>query len=140
MTSTGSALADVVDAVTTLTHHRTKLVAGLRWTGERHAVLRAPRAVAINAVAATISFLADALYASRAQRGIDAHVVHEGNVAIIQLTTGLDNATLTDAAHHLMLLLGDTADIGVFLSNGILEIELMVRSIARGTANVVAQV
>lgn len=140
VTPSGCPLADVIDASTTLAHHRTKLIAGLHWTGERHAVLRAPRAVAINAVAATISFLSDAIYASRAQRRIDANVVLAGTVATIQLTTGLDNAVLTDAAHHLMLLLGDTADIGVFVSDGILEIELAVRGIARGTANVAAQI
>lgn len=140
VTASGCALADVIDASTTLVHHRTKLIAGLQWRGERHAVLRAPRAIAINAVAATIGFLSDAIYTSRAQRGIEANVILEGTVAIIQLTTGLDNAVLTDAAHHLMMLLGDTADIGVFVSNGVLEIELAVRSIARGTANVPAQI
>jgi hypothetical protein len=130
VTAAGCALVDVVDAATTLAHHRTKLVAGVRWHGDRRATLRAPRAVAINAVAAALGCLADAIYATRDPRGIDATIAMEGTVAVIQLTTGLENAALTEVAHHLMLLLGDTADIGVFVSGGVLELELAVRPAA----------
>jgi hypothetical protein len=138
VTAAGCTLMDVVDAASTLSHHRTKLIDGIRWNGDRRAILRAPRAVAINAVAAAIGSLADAIYASRDHRGIDATIVMEGTVAVIQLATGLENAALTEVAHHLMLLLGDTADIGVFVSGGILELELVVRPTTPPRVSVVA--
>jgi hypothetical protein len=130
VTAAGCPLSEVLEAASILAHHRTKLIAGVRCSGDRRAILRAPRAVAINAVAASFGILADAIYAARGRQGIDVAVVMEGTIAVLQLTTGLENAALTEVAHHLMLLLGDTAEIAVYVSNGLLEIELAVRPAA----------
>lgn len=130
VTAVGCSLGEVLDAAMTLAHHHTKLIAGVRCTGDRSSILRAPRAVAINAVAAALGMLADGIYASRAQHGIDMNIVMREAGAVLRLGTGLDQAALTDVAQHLTLLLGDTPEIAVSVLNGDLEIELAIRMTA----------
>lgn len=127
VTAVGCPLAEVLDAAMTLAHHRTKLVAGVRCTGDRGSILRAPRAVAINTVAAALGMLADAMNAGSTGHGIGMSIVRQGNGALLQLESGLGHDALADVADHLRLLLGDTPEIAVSVLNGILEIELAIR-------------
>jgi hypothetical protein len=103
---------DIIAQATTLAHHRTKLVAGVKWTGQCRDVLRVPRMVAVNALAAALAGVAESI-SPKAERGIEATITSKDEMAIVELRADVPSATIFALASQLAVLCGDGSLVGV---------------------------
>lgn len=102
-------LDDVIEQATTLAHHKTKLVGGVRRPDSVHCTVRAHRANVISSVSAALSEIADALVHQRGSQGIAIAVIVGEREARVQLAAALDPVAYATISEHLRLLLTDTA-------------------------------
>jgi hypothetical protein len=100
---------EIVDAASTLAYHHTKLAGGLHWPRALpNVILVAPVSIAVNAVAAAVSGLANEIALSRGERGIAASFVARDGMAGFRLEApDLDAFTIADHAAQLARLVGD---------------------------------
>ncbi len=138
VTPSGCSLAEVLDAATTLAYHRTKLVAGVRWTGDRSITLRASRPVVVTAVSAALTSIADELSATGERSGVDGEIRVEGTVAVIRLRAALGADGIPRIAEPLPLLGGDSSESAIGGDAGVLELELE-RRVTQPTAALLAR-
>lgn len=138
VTPSGCSLAEVLDAAAILAYHRTKLVSGVRWSGDRSVSLRASRPVVVTALSAALTCIADELYATGECTGVDGEVRIEGSVVVIRLRADLGPYGMTSIAEQLQLLVGDSSEIAIGVDGGVLELEL-VRRVAQPTAALLAR-
>ena len=106
--ASGCPLADVIDAASTLAHHRTKLVGGVRLPEAVACTLQTPRPVAISALSAALSELADALAHDRRSTGISLIVTRGESEVRVQMFADVTPVVFDAVADHLRLLLADT--------------------------------
>jgi hypothetical protein len=103
---------DIINQAVTLAHHRTKLVEGVTWTGECREPLRVPRTVAVNALAAALAGVAEAIPAN-ATRGIAAAITTRDDMVVIDLRADVPVPTIFALATQLAVLVGDGSLVGV---------------------------
>lgn len=127
--TSGCALEDVLETAITLANHRTKLVGGVLRPARVTGALVTPRAVAISAVAAALSGIAEQLEGVRSPRGIEILVVLDEVSARIRLRAALDAVAITIAADHLRLLLDEGAGIEVHIGASLIELAFPLRRV-----------
>jgi hypothetical protein len=103
---------DIIAQATTLAHHRTKLVAGVTWKGQCRDMLRTPRMVAVNALAAALAGVAESITPD-ADRGIAATIVGKDNMAIVELRADVPSSIIFTLATQLAVLCGEGSLVGV---------------------------
>jgi hypothetical protein len=105
-------LHDIIGPATTLAHHRTKLVEGVTWSGECRELLAVPRIVAVNALAAALAGIAEAIPRGAA-RGITGTILIAQDVAIVELRADVAATAIGELASHLSVLVGDSSHVRV---------------------------
>ena len=121
-----TAVAEIIDAATTLSHHHSKLVRGVTWSGAGSlAFVDVPRPVAVSTLAAALTAIAGELVASRSSGGIQGRVERRAAEVVIGLTApALTAAWLTGLAASLRTLAGDGRGIGLRVGPELLEVVL----------------
>ncbi len=114
----------IVDASTTLAHHHTKLVGGVRWVlAAAPASVPVPLQVAVNTVAAGLSSLSKAIHAHRGRRGIEITLAGDAADARFQITApDLDAAQIAVCAAALAGLTGDSQGVQVRARTSVIEL------------------
>jgi len=127
MSTSGCALEDVIDAAITLAHHRTKLVGGVLRPARAIGALQTSRPVAISALSAALSGIAEQLEGARSPRGIAITVLLDDLTVHVRMSAALDAVAISIAADHLRLLLDESSGIEVRIGEGIIELAFPLR-------------
>lgn len=106
--SAACSLEDVIDAALTLAHHRTKLVGGVRRPAPTRATLQAPRPIAVTALSAALTQIADSLCHARRASGMGAIVTQGDREVRVQITAEVEPYVFAALGDHMRLLLADT--------------------------------
>lgn len=123
-----TAVAEIIDAATTLAHHHSKLVRGVTWSGVSSlAFVDVPRPAAVSTLAAALSTMAGQLVTARSMGGIQGRVERSPDELVIVLAAAaLTPAWLADLVVSLRTLAGEGRGIG--LRVGPAQLELVLRT------------
>lgn len=121
-----TAVAEIIDAATTLAHHHSKLVRGVTWTGAGSiAFVDVPRPAAVSTLAAALTAMAGELVTARSSSGIQGRVERLPAEVVIGLTApSLTPSWLTGLAASLRTLAGEGRGIGLRVGPERLELVL----------------
>jgi len=121
-----TAVAEIIDAATTLAHHHSKLVRGVTWSGAgSHAFVDVPRPAAVSTLAAALTAMAGELVTVRSSGGIHGRVERLSDEVVIGLTAPALSATwLTGLAASLRTLAGEGRGIHLRVGPELLELVL----------------
>ncbi len=121
-----TAVAEIIDAATTLAHHHSKLVRGVTWSGAGSlAFVDVPRPAAVSTLAAALTAMAGELVTARSSGGIEGRVERLSAEVVIGLTSpALTTAWLTGLAASLRTLAGEGRGIGLRVGPASLEVVL----------------
>jgi len=115
--------AEIIATSKQLAHHYTKLVGGVRTTGDSKAQIAVERAVAVRTVASAFSGYAELLFSQRAESGIDVELTVDDTHASATLSSDcIGAAAVRSLANELRALVDNAPSVAVRVRASRLEL------------------
>lgn len=130
ITGESCSVCAIVDASSTLAHHHTKLIGGVRWVlSAAPASVAISLQIAVNTVAAGLSSVSNVIHAHRGRRGIDVTISGDAADARFEITApDLDRTQVELCAAVLASLAGGTPGVQVTASANAVALTFAVKA------------